>query len=916
VPDLVIAKSHLGNFTQGQVGAQYSIIVTNMGNAPTDGSTVTVTDLLPVGLTATFAGSGGWNCTQPSGPCTRNEVLPATSSYAPLQLTVNVANNAPLTLTNSVTVAGGGETNTANDGASDMTTVIPGPDLGITKTHLGNFTQGQVGATYTITVTNGGGTATDGSQVTVTDVLPSGLTATGIIGGGWICGQPSGPCTRSDALAPATPYPPITLTVNVSNSAAATVTNNVNVTGGGDVNPANNATTDPTTVIPAAPDMTIAKTHLGNFRQGQVGATYSIVVTNGGSLASTGTVTVTDTLPSGLTATGISGTGWTSCTQPAGPCSRSDALAPAAPYPSLVLTVNVAGNAAALITNTATVSGGGETNTANDVASDDTIVTAGPDLTISKTHLGNFSQGQVGAAYTITVTNGGLGPTDGSIVTVTDALPVGVTATGISGGGWLCTQPSGPCTRSDVLLPASAYPALTLLVNVANNAGTPITNTATVAGGGDVNLANNSASDSATVAAGPDLTIAKTHIGNFTQGQVAATYAITVTNTGTQVSSGSVTVTESVPVGLTATAMTGGGWACTQPAGPCTRSDPLLSAGSYPAITLMVTVAANAPAQVTNTVNVSGGGDVNAVNNAASDVTNITSSAPDLTIAKTHAGSFLQGQVGATYSIVVTNSGSLATSGTVTVTDALPAGLTATGIAGNGWTCTQPAGPCTRSDALAPATSYLALTLTVNVAANAAASITNTATVSGGGETNVGNDTASDLTAVNVAAPDLTITKTHFGNLTQGQIGAVYTITVTNSGTAPTNGSTVTVSDLLPAGLTATATAGTGWNCTQPAGPCTRSDVLAPSANYSPLAVSVNVAANAAATLINTATVTGGGDSNPGNNTVNDVTGVVPPGSATNPANAIPALGEYALLLLVLLTGLLGAGYAVRRPSR
>jgi IPTL-CTERM motif len=49
---------------------------------------------------------------------------------------------------------------------------------------------------------------------------------------------------------------------------------------------------------------------------------------------------------------------------------------------------------------------------------------------------------------------------------------------------------------------------------------------------------------------------------------------------------------------------------------------------------------------------------------------------------------------------------------------------------------------------------------------------------------------------------------------------------------------------------------------------------------------------------------------------VNDVTGIVPSGGATNPANAIPALGEYALLMLVLLIGPLGAGYAVRRTAR
>ncbi|HEV3333760.1 MAG TPA: DUF4082 domain-containing protein [Bryobacteraceae bacterium] len=123
-------------------------------------------------------------------------------------------------------------------------------------------------------------------------------------------------------------------------------------------------------------------------------------------------------------------------------------------------------------------------------------------------------------------------------------------------------------------------------------------------------------------------------------------------------------------------------------------------------------------------------------------------SVPDLTIAKSHAGDFTQGQTGATYTITVSNSGNGATSGTVTVTEALPGGLTATSMVGNGWTCTQPAGPCTRADALNGGSSYPAITITVNVSGTSAASVTNTVTVSGGGEANTSNDQASDSTTI------------------------------------------------------------------------------------------------------------------------------------------------------------------------
>jgi len=92
---------------------------------------------------------------------------------------------------------------------------------------------------------------------------------------------------------------------------------------------------------------------------------------------------------------------------------------------------------------------------------------------------------------------------------------------------------------------------------------------------------------------------------------------------------------------------------------------------------------------------------------------------PDLTVAKTHAPAhFFIGETGATYSIVVTNSGHGPTSGTVTVIDSLPGGLTATAIGGAGWSCTLGTLTCTRADSLAPNASYPAITITVNVALN------------------------------------------------------------------------------------------------------------------------------------------------------------------------------------------------------
>src|SRR5207244_3444912 len=91
----------------------------------------------------------------------------------------------------------------------------------------------------------------------------------------------------------------------------------------------------------------------------------------------------------------------------------------------------------------------------------------------------------------------------------------------------------------------------------------------------------------------------------------------------------------------------------------------------------------------------------------------------------------------------------LASSGMVTITDALPAGLTATAISGLGWTTNLSTLTCTRSDALAANSSYPPITLTVSVASNAPASVTNTAIVSGGGDANSANNSVNDPTTIN-----------------------------------------------------------------------------------------------------------------------------------------------------------------------
>jgi hypothetical protein len=91
----------------------------------------------------------------------------------------------------------------------------------------------------------------------------------------------------------------------------------------------------------------------------------------------------------------------------------------------------------------------------------------------------------------------------------------------------------------------------------------------------------------------------------------------------------------------------------------------------------------------------------------------------------------------------VTNIGNSPTSGTVTVAEAPPPGLTVTALSGPGWTCIVATLTCIRVDPLAPTLSYPDITVTAHIAPNAASTIANRAVVSGGGDSNPSNSTAS-----------------------------------------------------------------------------------------------------------------------------------------------------------------------------
>ncbi|HET7396303.1 MAG TPA: hypothetical protein VFK12_07675 [Gammaproteobacteria bacterium] len=178
----------------------------------------------------------------------------------------------------------------------------------------------------------------------------------------------------------------------------------------------------------------------------------------------------------------------------------------------------------------------------------------------------------------------------------------------------------------------------------------------------------------------------------------------------------------------------------------------------------------------------------------------------DLAITKSHPGNFSAGSNGV-YTIAVHNNGPAATSGTTTVTDTLPTGLTYISGTGTGWTCGA-AGQnvtCTTTSIIANGANANPITLTVAVGSSAANPTNNTATVAVDSSMfdNVSSNNSSTDTAT-VLKPDLStstkdVVDTNGGDSNPGDT-LEYTITLNETGGVVANG--VSVTDDMPAGIT------------------------------------------------------------------------------------------------------------------
>lgn len=188
--------------------------------------------------------------------------------------------------------------------------------------------------------------------------------------------------------------------------------------------------------------------------------------------------------------------------------------------------------------------------------------------------------------------------------------------------------------------------------------------------------------------------------------------------------------------------------------------------------------AGNSPVSVSNTLSGLSGNTLYNYRVAAMNLDGGTSSGTNTTFftgtdlaitGSVTGGPWIRGAAGQII-LTVSNAGSATSSGALTVTANLPAGLTATGMSGTGWTTNSSATSCTRSDSLGSGSNHPVITLNVAVASNAAPILQPTFTISGAGDGYTGNNTVTST--VTTLSPVDSWRAQYFGSTNNSGIGA------------------------------------------------------------------------------------------------------------------------------------------------
>ena len=877
------------------------------GNATPLTLTAAFLDTMPAGVTTTSGNAG--TCTGVTVAST--QITMAAGAPIPsggCTIVVTITSSTPGTVTNTTSAL---QTNAGTTPPASAPLTVTPPVIPLLPTLAKSIAPATIapGGTATLTITLGNGNATPLTLTAAfTDTMPAGVTTTS--GNAGTCTGVTVASTQI-TMAAGAPIPSggCTIVVTITSSTPGTVTNTTSAlqTNAGTTPPASAPLTVTPPVIPLLP--TLAKSIAPATIAPGGTATLTITLGNGNATPLTLTAAFTDTMPAGVTTTsGNAGT----CTGVT-VASTQITMAAGARIPSggCTIVVTITSSTPGTVTNTTSAL---QTNAGTTPPASAPLTVTPPVIPLLPTLAKSIAPATIapGDAATLTITLGNGNATPLTLTAAfTDTMPAGVTTT--SGNAGTCT---GVTVASTQITMAAGAPipsgGCTIVVTITSSTPGTVTNTTSAL---QTNAGTTPPASAPLTVTPPVIPLLPTLAKSIAPATIAPGATATLTLTLGNGNATPLTLTaafpDTMPAGVTTTS--GNAGTCT---GVTVASTQITMAAGAPipsgGCTIVVTITSSTPGTVTNTTSAL---QTNAGTTppGSAPLTVVTATA-DLAITKTNNATSVAPGSAVTYTIVVTNNGPSAVVG-ATVTDVAPAALT-----GVTWTCTASAGnscPASGTGNMNASVSLVAggtatFTLTGTLSASATGELRNAATIAPppGIVDNVpGNDSATDSDPVVAPMVDLAIVKQNLGAFSAGQVGAQYAITVSNVGVVPSSGM-VSITDVLPAGLTATSIGGSGWTCTQPAGPCSRSDPLAPGASYPVITLTVDVATNPPSPLVNVVKLAGGGDLNGANNTAQNVVNIGPAAPGPEP---IPAGSPATLALLAALLALLGGRQVAAR---
>jgi uncharacterized repeat protein (TIGR01451 family)/fimbrial isopeptide formation D2 family protein len=743
--DLGITKAGPATATAGGHAVEFTLQVRNYGDSDSPAPDadagvppITVTDTLPAGMKYVGWTGSDWTCSA-SGQvvtCTLGVGLQAGHDAQELKLTVTIGSGVGAgNLVNRAGVRGPlNDPKDDNDSAQKTVELGVSPSLTIVKSANPATVRAGERVTYTITVESTG--PSDATGVHVLDPLATGLTFVSISEpSGWDCSKTAADCTIGRLAAGDSATFKVVADVSSGVTDGAEIPNSATVTANGGLT----KTHDAKITVVAEADLELAKSHDHPDEPVLAGqsVTFTLKAHNNGPSDAQPNVKIVDTLPAGMTFAGSTGVWDCSATGQVVTCVLPGNAVVVAKQDAPALTITATIDAAldpttTSLTNTAVVSSG-TTDPVHDnnTATDPVKIGYQADLSIGKAH--DAAAVRVGDPLTFTLQVANAGPSVAKNAVVTDTIPDSLDYVSSDGGAdWTCTftAPKLECA-ANADLSVGTPGAITVTTTVKAAAYPSVENTAKVTSDTtDPDATNNAATDTVTVPPKVDLSITKTHGPEPLQVGQQGTYTLTVANSGPTDDPGTVTVTDSLPAGLTFVSGTGEGWTCSA-AGQdvtCGRPDGLASDHTS-VITLVVDIGPEAYPEVTNTASVSSPAeDTDPGNNAASDPATVL---PLYSLSLAKSVKSVSGST-VSWTLAVANAGPNVAPTGASFVDTLPAELTYTGASGDGWTCSA-AGQvvtCDHPGAIASG-AMVSVVLVTTVASGFSGELVNQASLSG-----------------------------------------------------------------------------------------------------------------------------------------------------------------------------------------